>query len=123
MADYWDSSDEVRGGRWVVRLKALAELAKQKESQIKTIAGRGGRKSFSAHQGVESATDWLAHACHGFVNAYGARTQTAALAMMRVILEIEHGKSAIEHRTDAKPSRDVGRKAVRKAATAKGNDD
>lgn len=117
--NWWDTSDEWRGGRWVIRLHALSDLAKEKADQIKMLSGKGGRKSFVRHLGEQTARDWLAQACAEFVEANGCKTQTVAAALMRAVIEVVHGRKAVEQRDVERPSREIGRKAVRKATHSK----
>jgi hypothetical protein len=94
------------GGRWVIRLDALAELARTKADRIEKITGKGGNKNFGARL-HGSPQDWLAKTCTEFVEARGCHSQTVALKMVRAVLEAEHGRNL---------KKSSGRKAVRKMA-------
>jgi hypothetical protein len=115
-ACYGSGCDEERGGRWVVRLHALAELARLKADKIHALAGKGGRRSSPVFRNRGSVNDWLAEACHVFAKSHGCRTQTVAVEMMRTILVMKHGEAVAQCREVSRPSRDLGRKAVRRAA-------
>lgn len=106
--------DDFRGGRWVIRLHALAELARVKADRIERQAGKGGRKSFGARL-HGSPEEWLARACREFTEAHGCGSQSVVLKMVRAILEAQNGKEAMT-RLDGKPAKYKGRKAVRKVA-------
>jgi hypothetical protein len=108
---------EVDNGRWVTRLHALAELARVKADRIEEQAGRGGRTSFGARL-HGSPEEWLARACKEFAEAHGCESQAVALKMVQAVMEAEHGREAMK-KMDGKPSKDKGRKAVRKVAQTK----
>lgn len=105
------------GGPWIVRLRALAELASKKADHIEKITGKGGRKSFGSRL-HGSPEDWLAAACKEFAEAHGCQSQAVALKMVQAILEAEHGKESMT-RLNGKPAIHKGRKAVRKVAQTK----
>ena len=109
----YDDND-FRGGRWVIRLHALAELARVKADRIEKQAGKGGRKSFGARL-HGSPEEWLARTCQEFAEVQGCQSQSVVLRMVRAILEAEHGKGAMT-RLDGMPAEYKGRKAVRKLA-------
>lgn len=112
---YGSNKDEDRGGRWVVRLHALSELAKLQAKAIWKRTGKGGRGASPIHRSRDSARAQLARACTTFARDNGCNSQAVILEMMRTILELEHGKEALYCRKDKTPSPDIGRKAVQKA--------
>ena len=95
------------GGRWVIRLNALAELARVKAERIARQTSKGGRVSFSARLGQEPPEEWLARACAEYAAAHGCHTQAVPLRMVRAIQEAYLGEKIGAH---------AGRKAVRKMA-------
>lgn len=109
--------DDWRGGRWVIRLHALAELARVKADRIEKQAGKGGRRSFGARL-HGSPEEWLARTCQEFAKTHGCQSQSVVLKMVQAILEAENGKDAMT-RLDGRPANHRGRKAVRKLAQTK----
>lgn len=107
-----DSDEEVddyeenlrRGGRWVIRLQALAELARVSADWIEEETRKGGRASFATRLNGESSEDTLARACKEFVASHGCQSQAVVLSVMRAILEAAHGEIAPQ----------AGRRAVSK---------
>lgn len=112
---YGSNEDEDRGGRWAVRLHALSELANLQAQSIWERAGKGGPHASPIYRNRPSAKMWLAQACTNFACENGCNSQVVILEMNHAILELEHGEEALYHRTNKKPSPDIGRKAVREA--------
>lgn len=112
---YGGNKDEDRGGRWVVRLHALSELAKLQAKAMWKRAGKGGRGASPIYRSRDSARAQLARACTTFARDNDCNSQAVILEMMRTILELEHGKEALYCRKDKTPSPNIGRKAVQKA--------
>lgn len=113
---YSPQSDEeaevwMAGGGWVIRLRALAELARVKAARIACQGAKGGRISFAARLGQDAPEEWLARACNGYLRANGCDSQAVSLKMVRAILEADNGKKLTSPHT--------GRKAVRKVAQTK----
>jgi hypothetical protein len=107
-----------RGGRWVMRLEALAELAQMKADHMKEQASRIGRKS-GATLLYGPPGDWLAEACREYAETHGCQKQAVAQKMYIAIMDAECGKDSVRRRKDGKPSKDKGRKAVKKMAQTK----
>ena len=108
---YTPQSDEeaeewMAGGRWVIRLRALAELAKVKAERIARQTAKGGRISFSTRLGQEPPEEWLARACKEYVEARGCHSQAVILKMVQAIQAVFQGEKG------KKPS--AGRAFVRK---------
>ena len=100
-------------GRWVTRLRALAELARVKADRIQKQTAKGGKRSFAARLRGESVEEGLARACKDFAQARGCQSQAVVLKMVRAVLEAEHGKKAMLD-IDGNPAKQVGRKAFAK---------
>lgn len=103
-----------RGGRWAIRLRALAKLARERATWIQERTAKGGRKTLAPHL-HETPKELLAQTCQSFAAAHGCKQQAVVLLMVRAVLEAEYGKGAMT-RLDGKPAAHMGRKAVRKAA-------
>ncbi|WLT31130.1 hypothetical protein [Geothrix sp. PMB-07] len=102
------------GGPWIVRLEALAELAAANADHLGNATGKGGRESFGSRL-HGSPEDQLAQACNEFANTHGCESQTVVLKMVQAVMVAEHGKEMMKM-MDGRPSKDKGRKAVRKVA-------
>lgn len=105
------------GGPWIIRLRALSELAITNAEQLSQITSKGGRKSLGSRI-HGSPEDWLAKSCKIFAEANGCKSQAVVLKMVQAVMEAEHGKETMK-KMDGKPSRHKGRKAVRKVAQTK----
>ena len=102
------------GGPWIVRLRALAELAATNAKHLEQVTGKGGRKSLGSRLDG-SPEDWLAQACKEFAGAHGCKSQAVVLKMVQAVMEAERGKEAMK-KMNGRRSKDKGRKAVRKLA-------
>lgn len=107
--DEWEEDT----GRWVTRLRALADLAQVKAIRIEQETRKGGKRSFAARLRGESEEESLARACKDFAQAHGCQSQAVVLKMVRAVLEAEKGKKAMLDLA-GRPSKQVGRKAVAK---------
>lgn len=99
-----------RGGRWVIRLHALAELARVKADRIQRQIAKGGRRSFAARLSGGSPDDRLAMKCQAFAKQHGCEDLKVVNRMVVAIREAEQGQDK------GKAPKDKRRKAVRKLA-------
>jgi hypothetical protein len=100
--------EATRGGRWVIRLHALAELARVKAERIGKETHKAGRISFGVRLRGESPEDRLTLACMEFAKAHGCEGQAVVLKLVRAVLEAEHGRGSM--------TANKGRASVRKLA-------
>ena len=111
------NSRDPHGKDWIQGLYALAQEAKAAVLLLEKMTSRGGRRPLGARL-EGSSEDWLARTCEEFAEGNGCQSQQVVLKMVQAIQEAEHGKQSMR-RKDGKPSKDRGRKAVRKVAQTK----
>jgi len=101
--EYWiEHGIHMRGGRWIIRLESLGELAEEKARWIEQNIRKGGQKSFEKLLG-QSSQDWLLKQCEGLLAKYGCEDRNLVRKMAY----------SIQHAADGKPPGDQwGRKAV-----------
>ena len=103
-----------RGGQWIIRLRALAELAREKQRWVGAQTRKGGNKTLAPTIRKASSEDILAEDCIRFVLPYGKATQATALRLMQAIRGVEQstpgGRTLITSTTT-----EACRAAIRKA--------
>ncbi|HEY3401153.1 MAG TPA: hypothetical protein VGK03_11040 [Geothrix sp.] len=103
-----------RGGQWIIRLRALAELAREKQRWVGAQTRKGGNKTLAPTIRKATSEDILAEDCIRFVLPYGKATQATALRMMQAIRGVEQSTSG--GRTPiASATTEACRAAIRKA--------
>ncbi len=103
------------GGLWYIRLKCLAELARQKTYMIDDLTVNRGNVTLAARL-HGSLSDALARACWEFAEVHGCRKKIVAAVIYRTIMEAEYGEQAILDKY-GRPSTNKGMKAIRRVAS------
>lgn len=109
--------DDPLGPQWLVGLEKLVKIAREKVRILEEKTLRGGRKSLWTRL-HGSPDDYLAFACRELAQSHGCKSQAVVIKMVQAVMEAEYGKAAMK-KMDGKPSKDIGRKAVRKLVQTK----
>lgn len=112
-----------RGGQWIIRLQALAKLAREKQRWVSDLTSKGGNKSLAPTIREVTPDDALAEDYIRFVLARGKANQAIAMRMMQAIKGVEHstpGRRTSITSPTAEPCRAAIRKAYRRVVQTGG---